>query len=137
MVSNWPLYLRNARYFHMASTLGIHPTRSVVFNLLYQQNLTRLNLRSIMLSLNHTCSGLLRVPHDQNRSASGCSCSIPFWFIVLILVLILVPQLLLRVNRLIGPIKVALPAHVWTVPATAFVIVITLVAMILISSWLR
>jgi hypothetical protein len=51
------------------STLGIHPTREVDFSPLHPQNLTRLNIGSFLLSLNHACSGLLRFDHDQNHAA--------------------------------------------------------------------
>ena len=57
----------------MDSTLGIHPTRLLVFGPLHQQNLTRLNLGSFMLSPNHACSCLLGLAHDQNHGASGYS----------------------------------------------------------------
>ena len=54
-----------ARYFQADSTLGIHPIRLVIFGPLHQQNLTRLNVGSFMLSPNHACSGLLGLAHDQ------------------------------------------------------------------------
>jgi hypothetical protein len=47
------------RYFQVDSTLGIHPIRLLVFRPLHQQNFTRLNVGSFMLSPNHACSGLL------------------------------------------------------------------------------
>jgi hypothetical protein len=61
------------RYFQVDSTLGIHPTKLVVFGPLHQQNLARLNLGSFMLSLNHACSDSLGLAHDQNQGASGYS----------------------------------------------------------------
>ncbi len=48
-----------SRYFRVDSTLSIHPIQSVILDASYQQNLTRLNLSSLMLSLICACLGLL------------------------------------------------------------------------------
>ena len=63
------------RYFQVKSTLGIHPTRLVNLSTLHQQNLTRLNLGSTLLSLAlpllMLCSDLLKVARGWSLSAQG------------------------------------------------------------------